>query len=214
MNFIWLSIVSFIALWVNLTAQKYFSKKYGAITTYELWQTKRFGVWKSTHFPIKIFSYKINYFPTGIILPILITIFSTGQILFAASLSFVTKIVPAYRIGRKYTQLTEYELAKISLSGLLANVLFAVILSIINKNVFHSLILVNLFIAISYMVPLPGLLGSQIFFGSKNLYVFGLAFILICAVLLNYINAFYAVIMAIISAIIALTVFYYYKEVK
>lgn len=147
-------------------------------------------------------------------MPAIITIFSTGQILFVASLSFVTKIVPAYRIGRKYTQLTEYEISKITLTGPLANILLAIILSLISKSIFGSLILVNSFIAISYMVPLPGLAGSKIFFGSKNLYVFGLAFILICAILLNFINAFIAAAIAIVFAIIALTIFYYYKEVK
>jgi hypothetical protein len=64
------------------------------------------------------------------------------------------------------------------------------------------------------MVPLPGLAGSKIFFGSKNLYVFGLAFILISAILLNYINGILALGIGIVFAIIALTVFYYYKEIK
>lgn len=64
------------------------------------------------------------------------------------------------------------------------------------------------------MIPLPGLAGSKIFFGSKNLYVFGLAFILIATILLNYINAFAAATIAVVFAIIALTIFYYYKEIK
>lgn len=194
--------------------QKYFIKKYGATSTHELWTNKRFWFWRSAQFPVKFFGYKINAFPSGIILPILIAIFSTGQILFVASLSCITKIVPAYRIGKKYTQLTEYELSKVALSGPLANILFAIILSLISKDIFHSLILVNSFIAISYMVPLPGLAGSDIFFGSKNLYIFGLAFILISAILLNYINAFSALIIAIIFAIVALAVFFYYREIK
>lgn len=206
MNFLWFSFLSLIALLILISTQKYFSRKYGAVVNYELWTTKRFGFWEAMHFK--------KPFPTGIILPILVALFSTGQILFSAALSFFTKIVPAYRIGKKYTQLTEYEIAKISLFGLLANVLFAVILSVIGKEMFHDLILVNLFIAISYMIPLPGLLGSSIFFGSRNLYVFGLAFILICAILLNFINGILALIIAGVFAIIALTVFFNYTQVK
>jgi len=64
------------------------------------------------------------------------------------------------------------------------------------------------------MLPLPGLAGCKIFFGSKNLYIFSLAFILTCLILLNYINPILALTIAIISAIIALVVFFYYKEIK
>lgn len=119
-------------------------------------------------------------------------------------MAFITTINPAYRIGRKYTQLTEYENAKLALISPLTAILLAIIFKTILPN-FPELTLINSMIAISYMIPLPKTNGSIIFFGSKILYTFSLIFILITALLLKFINPLLTILIAALFALIITT---------
>lgn len=146
-------------------------------------------------------------------MPILITLFSNGQLFFVAVLTSIITINPAYRIGKKFTKLTEYEAAKIAIVGPLACIVFAIILSFFG-NTFNDLIFVNIILSISYMIPLPGLNGCKVLFGSKHLFVLGFVFILVSAFLLKFLNPITTVLLASLVAIISLIVFFYYKTYK
>ena len=111
-----------------------------------------------------------------------------------------TSINPAYRIGKQFTSLTEVEIAKISSIGIIANILFAILLKIINPILFEDMILLNVVVAISYLLPLPGLDGIKIIFGSRLLYAMVLAFVLVSAFLLNFIEGYATLILGIIAA--------------
>ena len=100
---------------------------------------------------------------------------------------------------------------KIALSGPLSNVLMAFIIKIFEIGFLKDLMFVNIFIALSYMFPFPGLDGIKVLFGSRYLYLAGILFILLSSLLLNFISG---TIVLIISLIISLTVLgiYFYKK--
>ncbi len=65
------------------------------------------------------------------------------------------------------------------------HILIAIVLSFLDIQIIKDFVFVNTLMAVSYMLPLPGLLGSTIFFSSKPLYVFSAAFILVASLLLK-----------------------------
>lgn len=116
-------------------------------------------------------------------------------------MTLVTTINPAYRLGRKFTKLTEYENAKLALISPLTAIFVAIIAKMILPNI-PELVLINSMLAISYMLPLPKLNGSTIFFGSKILYTLSFIFILLTALLLNFVEPLLATFIAIVCAMI------------
>lgn len=117
------------------------------------------------------------------------------------------------RVGKQYRRITDYESAKIAVFGPLANILLAALLALINVSFLSGLIFVNSMMAIFTMLPLPGLAGCTVFFGSKPLYIFSYAFILILALLLNFITAYAAVLIALTAAVIAFISYMYFYDV-
>ncbi|MEK6934612.1 MAG: hypothetical protein AABW46_01915 [Nanoarchaeota archaeon] len=175
----------------------------GATIDFKPWTTKRFGF--RPHMKSKYL------FPTGIIIPLLITLISRGQLLFSATTTSDLSVKPAYRIGRKYTRLTSFEHAKIAASVLFIHILLAIITKTIPLEIFQTFSLMNSIMAISYILPIPGLLGSTIFFESPPLYVFTVIFILITAILLKTIGSLPALILAILFALMVLFLFLWIK---
>ncbi|MBI2671496.1 hypothetical protein HYX16_01040 [Candidatus Woesearchaeota archaeon] len=212
LNYLKFLILSLIALGTYIGAQTYLSHKYGSKTDYEIWSIWRIGFAKSSHLPMKLFgSLKLNYIYPGIILPLLVSFLSDGKMYFAAVLSSIITINPIYRFG-KGEHLTEFEEAKIALSGPLSNILMAFIIKIFEINFLKDLMLVNIFIAISYMLPFPGLDGIKVLFGSRYLYLASILFILISSLLLNFINGTAVLILSLIISLTALIVYFYRKN--
>lgn len=203
LNYLKATIFSFIALTIFLYTPNLFKEKYGCKIGYEIWNLKRFGIkpWRTFAKKSRIGSInvRIKSIPIGIIIPILITLLSKGSLYFVATLSMLTTIKPAYRIGKK-SVIQEFENAKIALIGPLTMILLAVLIQTIFPQL-HDFTLISSMIAISYMLPLPGLNGATIFFSSKPLYTLSAVFIIITALLLNFISPILATIIATIFAI-------------
>ncbi len=201
LNLLKFFILSLIVLLIHNFIQKFYSDKIGAFTELKLWSSNpslRFGRFKSKF-----------YFPNGIIFPLLITILSLGQIYFTAPVSTEIQVKPAYRIGKKFTRLTEFELAKVASVAPLTHIILAVILNLFSIPLLKDLALINTMLSLSLMLPLPGLLGSTIFFSSKPLYIFTAIFILTAAIFSSLISSIYALIIALIFGIVALVVYLY-----
>lgn len=201
-NFLKWSLISFLSLIIFAYIPNLFTRKFACSARYEPWRLERFGLKEYRKFSrYKLFGFKLKYLPIGIILPILITLISNGKLFFVATMIFVTTINPAFRIGKKYIRITDYENAKVALISPIAAILLAVLSKMIFPN-FTELPLVNSMLAISYMIPLPSLNGSTVFFGSKILYTLAMVFILLTALLLNFIEPISAVLIAAIFAVI------------
>ncbi|MBI2499508.1 hypothetical protein HYV88_04670 [Candidatus Woesearchaeota archaeon] len=195
--------MSLIAIIIHFFTLKFVANKSGALVDFNLWKTKRFGF--RPHWISKI------AFPTGIIVPLLITIISKGQLFFSSTTSSVFNIKPAYRIGRKYTKLTSFEYAKIASAPLFIHILLAVISKTIPLDIFYDFSLINSIMAISYILPLPGLLGATILLESPPLYIFAAVFVFATAIMLKTIGSFAALILAFIFALSAFFLFMWRK---
>lgn len=211
LNYLKFVVLSFIVLIIQELGQKLIAARSGCITEHRIWKIKRYGFARHREF-IKL-PFGIENLYLGIIIPILLTILSSGQLKFAAvGLSLIT-INPAYRLGRKYAHLTDFETAKIALTGPLIAMLFALILKIFPVNsIAANLIVISTAFALSNIIPLPRLDGFETFFGSKPLFVFGAAFLIGCYYLIIYMNLFTTLILSLIMAAILVVLYYYYIE--
>lgn len=179
------------------------ANKSGALVNFSSWKTKRFGF--RPHWVSKI------AFPTGIIIPLLVTLISKGQLFFSATTTSELIVKPAYRIGRKFTRLTSFEHAKISSSPLFMHAILAIVSKAIPIPLFQTFSLMNSIMAISYTLPLPGLLGSTVLFESPGLYTFLAVFVFAVAIMLKAIGSFAALLLSLIFALCALFLFLWKK---
>ena len=196
-------IISFIILLIYYRIQKFFAHRLGATIKITLWQAKN----------LKIpFKKKKIQFPLWIIIPLLISFLSRGQIYFATVLSTELIANPAQRLGRKHIHLTLFEKAKVLVPAPIILILIALLLNPI--SFLKDIATVSLMISVFSMLPFPGLAGSEIFFGSKPIYIFSLVFILIIALLLNLLSSTTTLAIAIICGLVALITYLYrfYKK--
>lgn len=221
LNFIKIALLVAVALVFREIVRKFIARKHGCDAVFDLWKITRIGFMTMSHFPqtlnlgfTKIVFHSIQ---AGIILPILISALSNGQIFFAVAGTSLVAINATYRIGRKYpTRVTDYETAKIVLAAPMANLLLAVLFKMLGGEAgyFSQFVFINSWLAIANMIPFPHLDGGRILFGSIPLYVFSLAFIVGVVILLNYLGVFSTLILSLLFAAVVVIVYYYYKVYK
>ncbi len=211
-NYLKFVLLSFISLGLYYLVQFHLSRNYGANLDNNIWGIERYGFERTMHLPKRFFGIEIKKISLGIILPLLVSFLSDGGLYFAAVLSSTIIVNPLYRLGRSFKKLSEFEEAKIAVSGPLINIFFAILIKIFEINQLKEMIFVCSVISISYMFPLPGLDGIKIYFGSKLLYIFSLIFILSSAFLLNFISGVSALIISVIFALICLINYFYNRN--
>ncbi|MDD4877679.1 MAG: hypothetical protein PHO02_01430 [Candidatus Nanoarchaeia archaeon] len=210
-NFLKMLVFVAISVFVHDFAHDMAARKYGFISEYRVWGIKRFGLNKQA-FPKKIrFLGKdivINSFPVGIVLCILVAIFSNGKLFFTAVSSYGLVIKKTHRFGHKMVEVTDLEEAKIALAGPMANILLALLCKIINADALAELVLINSIMPVYDMLPIFGLDGMKVLAGSRPIYIFSFIFILALAILLYTLSS--ALPALLISAAIALVLFLAY----
>ncbi len=182
LNWLKTIIISLIALLIHILAHKFIAFKSHAIIEFRTWSIQRYGIRKSSTYPIKTAGFSIPFLPIGIILSLLVIFLSAGKGIFAAVESFIiTDVKTEKRISRRlseysprFIELTETEIALISLIAPIVSTLLAVIFL---NTPFHKFGLINMYIAIYSMLPFPGLDGIKILFGSIWIYLFGILFV-------------------------------------
>jgi hypothetical protein len=219
-NFMLLAALSLVTLIIFTGAQKWTANRYGSAAEYGLWKARRYGLTESfyLHKPGEQ-GHKgspLVWIPWGIILPLLIAFLSEGKIFFAVTGMIILTSKPMYRLGKRYVNLTEFETSKVAIAGPLSCIILALVLSLINPgHMFVTwLIKISIAVAIANMLPLPLIAGGVGFFGSKFFYVFSFGFILFAALLVWYVNVIATLLLALIIAIVLVTVAYYFGEVK
>jgi len=197
-----------VSVFVHDFAHDLAAKKYGFISEYRVWGIKRLG-WHKESFPrtVRLFGreIEINSFPLGIILCILIAIVSNGKLFFTAVSSYGLMIKRTQRFGHKIIEVTDFEEAKIALAGPMANIALAIVFKLVSPDgLFADMVLINSVMPVYDMLPFFGLDGMKVLAGSKALYVFGFLFIVGMAVLMHYLSALPALLVA-----LALTVIFF-----
>ena len=157
-------LFSALIISVSVFSKKLIAYLLDADVEHKLWTMSRFG-WKS--------NYKLKTeIPAGIIFPLFFSFFSLGLIKFLAFLTYETKALK-HRAARRfgyysYTEMTEWHNGVIGAAGLVAVLLLSFISYFPG---FELLTKLAAFYAISNMLPISNLDGTQIFFGSRILYI-------------------------------------------
>jgi hypothetical protein len=177
--FFYTLLTVFLVILVNILTKKVISFYLDAEIEVKLWEIKRYGLLGifSRISPTREFK---KPFPAGAFLPIIFTGLSFGVLTWMASLVYEVK-PKIYRAARRhglysFTEMTEFQIGLIAASGIIANLIFAVIGYLINFPEFSRL---NIYYAFYNMLPLSELDGNKIFFGSYYLWIFLSAIVLI-----------------------------------
>jgi len=204
-QFSWISWLSFTGIGALIVLVHHLGQKISAYsldcsTETELWSMKRF-MW--------FFGGKFKKsFPTWLFVPLIIVWLSFGAIKWLAVTSFNIIPLPS-RIKFRWRELTEWHIALIATGGLLFNILAAIIARAFGFNTFA---LYNLTFVLFNLIPIGGLDGSKIFFGSILLWVFMVAFSLILLLLIQAASMPFIIITSIVLAIFTVVIFYYFYE--
>ena len=170
-------LLAFLVLIINFVSKKVSSFYLDSKIEIKLWKIKRMGFmhflslnpFSSTH-PSRKFK---NPFPAGVLFPLLSSFFTLGTFTWLGALVFETK-PRVYRAAKKhhlynFSEMTEGHIGLIAASGILANLLFALIGYLTGFSDFAAL---NVYYAFFNLLPISDLDGNKIFFGNWVLWVF------------------------------------------
>ena len=187
MNLFVVMLVAFLSLVLYEAGHKAVASRLGCSSTAELWCARRFSL-AEQYPPLRKGG---SGFPLGAAIPLLLTLLSRGVVKCAAVM--VSRITPdpRKRLGREFVRLSEFDEARIALSGPLV----AVVVAAFGKMVLGSSLLgiqvvsMNALLALWNMVPVPRLDGMKVYFGSPLLYTFSLAFMVVALIMLRVAHA-------------------------
>jgi Zn-dependent protease len=158
-------LFSAIIVFASIFAKKLAAYLLDSDVEHELWKFSRYGINPGSHFKKEI--------PAGIIFPLVISLFSLGWLKFSAFLTYEARALKkraAKRFGfYSFSELTEWHNALIGAAGIVACFLISIIAYFSSPGL-EYLAKLSAFYALSNILPLPKLDGSQIFFGSRALY--------------------------------------------
>jgi len=155
-----------------------------------------------------IFGFKIRYIPFGAIIGLLFTLMSYGTFYLTAVSTIVVNKIP--RIGKGFS-IYENKEALIYFWALVANLIMVVFFNSINVRMG---VVINSYFVLWNLLPMPGLLGSKIFFNNKTLYVFFLVFVIFFLLFVTKINLILLIIFAAIIAFLIMMLWFFKKEYK
>lgn len=141
-----------------------------------------------------VFGFRIKYIPFGAFIGLLTMLISFGLFYFTAVFTIVINKAP--RLGKGY-YLDESKEALIYFWALASNIVLILIFNSLN---IPFGVTIGTYFVVWNLLPIPGLLGSKIFFNNKTLYLFFLAFTMLFLLFATKINF---IILILSSAIIA-----------
>lgn len=149
---------------VNIIAKKLTAYYYEAKIENKIWLLERYGFKRQQHFK--------NPIPAGILIPALISIISFGSFIFLTFLEFDIHSTTARAAKRhgiyRYTEMTDIHMCLIAASGVVANLILAILGYIAG---FGELSRISIYYAFFSMIPFGNLDGTKILFGNKNIYI-------------------------------------------
>ena len=164
----------FLVLIVNIASKKAMAYYLDSEIEVSPWEIKRYGFHPGQELK--------RPFPAGIFLPMIVSALSLGNLIWMASLIFEVK-PKLYRSAKRhgiysFSEITESQIGLIAATGIIANLVFAVIGYLIGWPAFTQL---SIWYAFFNMLPVSDLDGNKIFFGNLVLWSF-LASVIIIAV--------------------------------
>jgi len=194
------SLMAIAILVVNFGAKKLSASLFDCNISLNLWTLKRFGFAKSRHFK--------NPLPMWVIFPLVLAWASAGVLQWIAVTVFDAS--PSHvALRRRYSEISEWELALIAVSGSFANILLALILQAFSL---HEFAMFSALFAVLSLVPFGQLDGTKVFFGSRMLWIFSILLSLIVYILLGITNVTATIIAAVLIAVIGVVLYYIFRE--
>ena len=171
-GFLYTLLAVFLIFLINILAKKITSFYLDSEIEIGMWNIKRYGFKPSRSFK--------RPFPSGILFPIIFAAITLGNFIWMASLVFEVKPKISRAAKRhglySYSEMTEAHIGFIAATGVIANLVFAVIGYIAGFPEFSKL---SIFLAFFSMIPISNLDGNKIFFGSLVMWSFLAALVLI-----------------------------------
>lgn len=209
-NFLVVAVIAGLSIFGREFVKKVVAKRKNCVAEYEIWWIKRFGFGRGAKFERVGLKRGIPLFS---VIAVLISFVSLGRVFFCAVGKTDVTSVKAHRVGRKFIDVTNYEEAVILFSGIVFNLLMALIFNMINIYPLNLFFIVNMWLVVFNMLPIPPLDGGKIFFNSILIYIFGLAFIVL-GFGLKDLNIIFNIILSVLIAFVLLVIFYYFGEYK
>jgi Zn-dependent protease len=154
-----------LVILINVFAKKISGYYLEAEVEVKLWEIERYGFGPRQYFKRPV--------PAGVIVPIVSKIFFFALGGFVWMASFVFDVKPKiYRSAKRhglysFSEMDEGHIGRIAATGIIANLIFAVIGYLIGFDEFARL---NLYYVFFNMIPISDLDGNKIFFGSLLLW--------------------------------------------
>jgi len=183
------------ALFIHTGAQKIIAYKLGCDIEIELWNLRQYGFRKSQYFR--------RPFPAWVVFPLVIAWVSFGVVKWLAVTVF--DATPSLRSGKRFSELTEWELGLIALSGSILNIIFAVAFQYFN---FHEFAMLNAGFAFFNLIPFSSLDGVKVFFGGKFFWMFNFVLTTIILILLGIANLTTTIIASGVAFVMLLVFFF------
>ena len=165
--FLYALLSVFLVIIINIFAKKIMGFYFDSEIEIKLWEIKRYGFKSHQHFK--------KPFPAGAFLPIVskIVLFPFNSFVWMASLVFDVK-AKIYKAAKRhglysFSEMTEFHLGLIAATGIVANLIFAIIGYFLGFSEFARL---NIYYAFFNMLPISDLDGNKIFFGNIILWSF------------------------------------------
>lgn len=164
-------IFSIIIVLVSVYSKKIMAHLLDADVEHDLWKFQRYGFYTGSKLK--------NPVPAGLILPIVLSIFSLGIVKLGSILTYETRVLKvraAKRFGSySFTEMTDWHNGLIGSAGIIGVILLILIAYFlpVDPKILNLELLAKFasFYAISNIIPFSNLDGSQIFFGSRMLWV-------------------------------------------
>ncbi|MAG78695.1 hypothetical protein CL616_05010 [archaeon] len=224
-NLFWMFVMVAVSLLFYQWVQKKVAKMHGFKTEFKLWSIDTFnwGWWrgfmvkkqKDLPHTFNVFGREITIksFPMGIIISLIVTIVTNGNLFFLGITHYDLMIKRAKRMGRKFVNVTGYDEAKIAISGPLAATALVIVFGLLNtRGMFDKMIVINSWIALFNMIPFFQFDGGKIWNGSRVVYIFGVVFIAAIAVLVHFLDFMPLLIVSGVLAIAAAIIFFIKRQ--
>jgi len=192
-NFVYVFILVTITVLVHIIVAKLVANKLGQDAGISLLSSKnkRFG--------------EIPFSP---ILALVLMLISRGMLYFTAVSTIIVKKSP--RLSKGF-YLNESKEALIYFWALVSNIILIIIFNFLDIK---TGVLINSYFLFWNLLPIPGFIGSKIFFHNKTLYILFLIFALLFLLLFNKVNLILLIIMLIAAAFLVMILWILKKEYK
>jgi Zn-dependent protease len=152
----------------------------------------------------------------GLVIGLVVAFIYNGHWVFIAPGALIITHLTSHRLGKFWYDLNYKQLGWIGMSGAIANMLFAVLLKSLHLatgvGLFEKAMMINIWIALFDMLPIPPFNGSRTFYGSRFIYVFVLGSMIGCAALLAFVSGIAALLGALVLGSLILFVFFAFMD--